>query len=454
MMDGSMEIFHCLRFDTGSKNRIVFLPFFHSISLMKTIAIIGAWAAGLMAAATILESASVGSIRILLIEKNTFPGKKVIISGWGRCNLTTGITDKKLLLSKYIRWSDFLKSALGKFSPKKCREWFESHGIPLKCEEDNRVFPSSDDGHDVVDVFENIFSQYRSSIDCRYGVSIESIQKMGDSYTIFTSKDEKICADICVLATGWNAYKHTGSTGDGYDFARSLWHTITPLGPSLSSFLTKESWLHTLSGLAFQSPLLHWGKIQSPAPVLLTHFWISGPGAFMLSAYMAFETLSSKQPISVLFQPDSTLATSDWNLYLQWAFLSHPKKLLTTILSEKLPKRFSEAFVTEFFPQIATTFAGSIARKDRESIALLLGGWVPITLLERRPGDEFVTAGWVSTQEIYQETMESRISSGLYLIWELIDVDAVTWGFNLQGCWSMGFMAGNAIVKTLDSPLV
>ena len=136
---------------------------------MQTIIIIGAGAAGLMTAATLLENENRDHIHIHLFDKNTTPGKKVIISGGGRCNLTTGIEDKKILLSKYTRGSDFIKKAMGKFPPKKVREWFESHGVPLKCEVDNRVFPVSDDGRDVVEVFESIFRTYRKNISLHYG---------------------------------------------------------------------------------------------------------------------------------------------------------------------------------------------------------------------------------------------------------------------------------------------
>ena len=140
---------------------------------------------------------------------------------------------------------------------------------------------------------------------------------------------------------------------------------------------------------------------------------------------------------------------SVWDNFLKENFLLHPKKLITSILSEKLPKRFAEAFILEYFSSIRETFAGSIGKKDRENIAELLGSGIPLTLLERRPGDEFVTAGGVSTDELDPETMESRIQKNLYFAGEVLNVDGYTGGFSLQICWASGYSAGKEITRKL-----
>ncbi len=507
---------------------VLFLFFRYHLS-MKNIIIIWAGAAGLMAAATIQEDSSPEKteFHIHLFEKNTSPGKKVIISWWGRCNVTTSIEDKKILATKYTRGWEFIRKSMGKFSPRKCREWFESHGVPLKIQEDLRVFPVSDDGRDVVGVFEDIFAKNRDMITLHYGewvsevsvISTESpvpmvttrnpAQKLTHSeqdfsiplplhskwqeqnhiigwesdssvslrndkselwnpkYQIITPK-WYYTADILIITTGWNAYSHTGSTGDGYAFARSLGHSVTELWPSLSSFLTREKWLHELSGLAFEdarivipahagilwfkkdsAPSVEW-RDQEPRtqnqelswPLLLTHFGISGPLAFMLSSQLAFERIEKWSPRTISFCPLSSLKFSDWEAFLKDQFQNHPKKLITSILSEKLPRRFAEAFIQEYFPHIESTFAGSIARADREKISRFLGDGIPLTLLERRPWDEFVTAGWVDTDELDPETMESRIQENLYFAGEVLNVDGYTGGFSLQICWASGRAVG------------
>lgn len=469
---------------------------------MKNIAIIWAGPAGLMTIAAILENTESESCHIQIFEKNKTPGNKIIISGGGRCNLTTWIDDKKILLSKYTRGSDFIKKALGKFSPRKCREWFESHGVPLKCETDNRVFPVSDDGYDIVEVFEKVFAKYRNRITPHYGEGVDSIShsefasesssvsviarneavsvtndvaiqvpeitdngllrtprvlptlREGASSQwliqqewkfIITTKKWTYDSDIVVITTGWNAYTHTGSTGDGYAFARSLWHTVTQLGPSLSSWLTSEKWTHELSGLAFESAKiwdLQW-------PLLLTHFGISGPLAFMTSSRFAWENIDKNHPKIVHFCPISMMGYTEWESFLKEQFVNHPKKLITNILTEKLPKRFAEVFVREYFASIENTFPVSIGKIVRENISKLLGEGIPLTLTDRRPGDEFVTAGWVNTDEIDPETMESRIHKNLYFAGEVLNVDGFTGWFSLQICWASGYVAGRDIASKL-----
>ncbi len=451
---------------------------------MKTISIIWAWAAGLMSAAIILEEASRflssqewrGQFRIHLFEKNTSPGKKVILSWGGRCNVTTGIIDKKILETKYTRGWEFIKNAFGKFSPKKCQEWFESHGVPLKCEENYRIFPVSDDGRDIVWVFEDIFEKYRDKVNIHYWEGVSGIDNGKDgNYSITTAK-WVYESDILVITTGWNAYSQTGSTGDGYAFARSLWHTITELWPSLSSFLTDVSWLHELPGLVFESAGVSWyghcevrsnpenqkNRLPHSAPLhsqwqerrlswplLLTHFGISWPLAFMVSSHLAWEKIDKNHPKIIHFSPLSDMGFREWELFLKEEFQSHPKKLLTSILSEKLPRRFAEWFMQIYFSHILMTFAGSVSKVDRERISKLLGEGIPLSLLERRPGDEFVTAGWVSTDEIYPDTMESKIQKNLYFAGEILNVDGYTGGFSLQICWASGYVTGRDIVDKI-----
>ncbi len=469
-----------------------------------------------MAAATILESERV-DFHIHLFEKNVSPGKKVIISGGGRCNVTTSIEDKKILAMKYTRGWEFIRKSMGKFSPRKCREWFESHGVPLKIQDDLRVFPVSDDGRDIVGVFEDIFTKNRDRITLHYGEGVTSViaryeaiqerdsnspwltglprhhsQNQNDSSQwqnrfLITTPKWTYESDILIITTGWNAYSHTGSTGDGYAFARALGHTITPLWPSLSSFLTEEKWLHELSWLAFEDAKVflyghceekgesEWNKGRNPPggrsnpekkkhglphsallysqcqnqeiawPLLLTHFGISWPLTFMASSHLAFEKIEKWSHKIIHFSPLSSMGLVEWEGFLKDQFQSHPKKLIVSILSEKLPRRFSEAFVKEYFPHIEATFAGSIARVDREKISKLLGEWIPLTLLDRRPGDEFVTAWWVNTDELDPETMESRKYKNLYFAGEVLNVDGYTGGFSLQICWASGYVVGKSI---------
>ncbi len=433
-------------FEIVLKKTISFLfDFLRTIAIltsMKNISIIWAWAAWLMAAATILEHSELSKYHIQIFEKNTSPGKKVIISGGGRCNVTTGIEDRKVLMTKYTRWGDFIRKAFGKFSPRKCREWFESHQVPLKCEADMRVFPVSDDGTEIVEVFTHIFATFRNKVTLHYGEGVESLSRGDNQYHIITGK-WNYTSDIVVVTTGWNAYSHTGSTGDGYAFARSVGHRVTQLGPSLSSFVTREKWTQALSGLAFESAKI--GELSGP--LLLTHFGLSGPLAFMTSSAFAWDTIDREHSKTILLSPISAMWIIEWEVFLKEQFANHPKKLITNILSEILPRRFAEGFIHEYFPHIETTFPVSIGKVEREKISKLLWNGIPITLIDRRPWDEFVTAGGVNTDEIDPDTMESKIQKNLYFAGEVLNVDGYTGGFSLQICWASGYTAGKSIIE-------
>ena len=182
------------------------------------IAIVGAGAAGMMAMATLVESGISGE-NVLLFDGNERMGCKVAITGGGRCNVTTAIIRKKDLLPKYIRGAEFLEASLGLFSPKKCREWFESYKVPLKEEDNFRLFPVSDDGWDIVALFEKIARE--AGVETHFRERVTSIEKSANGFQISTSKGTYE-VDICLLTTGGNAYAKTGSNGDGYAFARAL----------------------------------------------------------------------------------------------------------------------------------------------------------------------------------------------------------------------------------------
>ncbi len=404
-------------------------------------------------------------------------------------------------MTKYTRGWDFIRKSMGKFSPKKVREWFELHGVPLKIEADMRVFPVSDNGKDIVGVFETLFEKNRDRVTLHYGEWVSNVSLLSsrgtrdlsgnetDSSPEYSGWNDKTEAnqfyittpkwnyesEYLVITTGGNAYSHTGSTGDGYAFARELGHSVTQLWPSLSSFLTRESWTHKLSGLAFENARISLvlssrgtrdlsgnetdssqarnDKVDSMHsltwPLLLTHFGISWPLAFMTSSSLAWEQIDKEHTKKITLSPLLEMWSIEWEIFLKTMFQTHPKKILTSILSEKLPRRFAEAFVLEYFPDLEATFACSISKVDRERVVELLGNGIPITFLERKPWDEFVTAGWVETSEIESETMESKIHKNLYFAGEVLNVDGYTGGYSLQICWASGYTAGKSILTSI-----
>ena len=414
------------------------------------IAIIGGGAAGMMVAATLLEKDFDGEIH--LFDKNESLGKKVIISGGGRCNVTTGLRDEHVLLKKYIRGADFLKFALKAFSPERVYEWFEKQGVPLKIEEDLRVFPVSDDGHDIVRVFEKMFLKH-PNVHIHLSENVVSVTKKNNHFQVETRCIASLPVfDVVVLTTGGNAYQHTGSTGDGYDFTRACGHTITPLGPSLNSFETKESWCKNLSGISFPEAEVSFevnGKqMKVSGPFLFTHFGISGPLTFIVSAQSAFEKINPEHPFTIRWLPEAGVYFEDWESRLQKAFSENGLKQISSILDFWLPKRLVIELLT-FLDILETKKASQISKEERRSISHILSGDLKISLMQRRPGDEFVTAGGVDLSEVNPKTMESKICPNLYFAGEILNIDGVTGGFNLQSSWATGRMAGEAVLRNL-----
>ncbi len=412
--------------------------------MKKRVAIIGGGAAGLMAAATLLES---GGFEVDLFERNKGLGAKVIISGGGRCNVTTGITQRKELLSKYTRGAEFLKFALGKFSPKKVMEWFEGHGVKLKIENDLRVFPVSDDGKDVVGVFEKIFRD--GGLNVRLVEAVRNIEPVDQKMVRVVSDKGEYEFDFVILTTGGNAYRHTGSQGDGYAFAKNFGHSVTKLGPSLNSFLTNEDWPKKLSGLSLGNVRLEAkaedGEIKKiTGPLLFTHFGISGPAVFALSSHLAFTKISVHHPLEIKVVPEAEMGREKWDQEIQSYFDANGSQQVLTLMKKYFPQRLAETFI-ELAGLTATKKNAEISKSERMELVKLLAEGFPVTTVQRRPGDEFVTAGGVVLGEVDSKTMRSKLHSSLFFGGEILDVDGVTGGFNLQASWATGRLAGKSV---------
>lgn len=412
---------------------------------MMRVAIIGGGAAGLMAAATIHEDDP--SVEIFLIERNDGLGKKVIISGGGRCNVTTGIRDVKTVLTKYPRGNKFLTSAMYAFPPEAVEAWFESHGVPLKTQADLRVFPVSDDGHDIVRAFDELFAM--SNVRVLLKTSATRVEKRGEEFFIFTKESsDPIVVDKLVLTTGGQAYRHTGSTGDGYAFAIALGHTITALAPSLNAFFTNETWPKEISGLSFERATITARREGNPkftGPFLFTHKGVSGPAVFALSSIVAFEPYDAANPLEIAIDlfPDETIDILRGRI--ETVSAANANKRFDNVLGLLVPKSLADVVVDQLGVSKSKS-ANQVAKKDMARAAAWLKA-IPLHVVQRGAGDEFVTAGGVSLSEVDPTTMESRICPGLHFAGEILDVDGFTGGFNLQASWAAGHLAGKSIVR-------
>lgn len=409
------------------------------------VAIIGAGAAGLMCAATLQEA--LPSAEIILIDRNDGLGKKVIISGGGRCNVTTGIHDVQTLLTKYPRGNTFLATAMHAFPPKVVYEWFEAHGVPLKMQADARAFPASDDGKDIVGVFEKLFAH--SQVNVMLKASVTSVEKKdGQFYIHLKSSPFPVVVDVLVLTTGGQAYRQTGSTGDGYAFAIALGHTVTPLAPSLNAFFTREQWPTLISGLSFERATitaLREGNPSFTGPFLFTHKGVSGPAVFALSSLVAFEKYDAHNPLKITIDlfPDLTQKVLQARLHALTTANSH--KRFVNVLAQLVPKSLADVMMSEL--HIAENKpAGQAGKNDFAACASWLKA-IPLNVVQRGAGDEFVTAGGVTLSEVDPTTMHSKICPNLYFAGELLDVDGFTGGFNLQASWAAGRLAGASIAR-------
>lgn len=410
---------------------------------MRT-AIIGGGAAGLMTTATL--HAAIPDAEVFLIEGNDGLGKKVIISGGGRCNVTTGISDIRTVLTKYPRGAKFLSSAMHAFPPEAVIAWFESRGVPLKTEPDLRVFPKSDNGKDIVRVFERLFVTPNVHVILKTrAVGIE--RRAGGEFLVHTKeRPEPLSVDTVVLTTGGQAYRHTGSTGDGYAFAMSLGHTLTPLAPGLNAFFTRETWPAEISGVSFERAIITARREQEYAftgPFLFTHKGVSGPAIFALSSLVAFEQYDAKQPLDITIDLFPEKSAEALHATISAHIVENPTKILTNILAMIVPKSLAAICVRDAdLP--ATRHVSEIAKKDIQRAVTWLKA-IPLHVVQRGAGDEFVTAGGIPLTEANSSTMESRICPGLYFAGEILDIDGFTGGFNLQASWATGHLAGASI---------
>ncbi len=411
---------------------------------MMKIAIVGGGAAGMMCAATIAEKNPEGA-EVFLVEKNSILGNKVIISGGGRCNVTTGIQNIDEVLKKYPRGKNLLKFAMYNFSPEKVYQWFENHGVPMKTEADLRVFPRSNNGGDVVGVFENIFK--KNDAEMLLKTKVDSVEKFGDKFVLIFADGGELEVDKLVVTTGGQAYKKTGSTGDGYSFAEDLGHSITALAPSLNAFILKDTWVKDLAGVSFKKAgfkIVGEKTSKFEGAFLFTHNGITGPAVFALSSLAAFDLADLKKEVTMFIDFFPEFNYEEMSVKIKKALQENPKKSFVNTLDFFIPKSLAEVISNNL--QIK---AGKINAEIGKIEINKTVEWLKnatITVVGRSAGEEFVTAGGINSKEIDPKTLESKICPGLYFAGEILDVDGFTGGFNLQAAWCTGRLVGESLI--------
>ncbi len=404
------------------------------------VVVVGAGAAGLLCAGT----AAGRGLRVLLLEKNLRPGRKILITGKGRCNLTNNCDVPDFL--KAVRHGNrFLYSAASRFSPRDTMEFFESLGVELKTERGNRVFPVSDKSSEIVDALAGFIR--RSGVEWKQCACREVLWQEGQVTGVLTDEGQTIPARHVVIATGGLSYPLTGSTGDGYTMAQKLGHTLVPTRPSLVPVVIRENWCAQVMGLSLRNVVLSiWDRqsgkkiFEELGEMLFTHFGVSGP--LVLSGSSHMEKNPDQYEMKIDLKP--ALDEKQLDTRLLRDFEKFKNKDFSNSLGELYPRKLIPVMV-ELSGIPKTAKVHQISKEQRHKLVKLTKG---LTLSPKgfRPVEEaVVTAGGVSTGEVNPKTMESKLVSGLYFAGEVLDLDAYTGGYNLQIAFSTGYLAGSSI---------
>ena len=415
-----------------------------SIRKTSDLIVIGGGAAGMMAA---LFAAQNGC-RVTLLERNEKLGKKIYITGKGRCNVTNAC-DTDEFLRNVPRNPRFLYSALGQLSPQDLLSLLHDLGCETKIERGRRAFPVSDKASDVTRALEKGMRQ--AGVHIRLNTRVQRLMAEEGKITgVQMENGEILSAGAVIVCTGGLSYPSTGSTGDGLRFAEETGHKIIPTRPSLVGLITKETWPTQLQGLALKNICLtglSCGKIiySEMGELLFTHFGVSGPLAIELSAHLP-EGKAAEMRLDL--KPGLTPEQLDQRLTRELAAAG--KKQLSTVLQTLLPRSFAD-----LFPALCgvdgKTPCSQVNGKSRQAILQSLKA-LPLSIAALRPINEaIVTRGGVDTRALIPATMASRQMEGLYFAGEMIDVDAHTGGYNLQIAFATGALAGKSAAKYLQS---
>jgi hypothetical protein len=406
------------------------------------VIVVGGGPAGMMAAA---RAAELGA-KVILIEKNNSLGKKLLITGGGRCNVTNAELDNRRLLAKFKGSSDFLFSAFSQWSVKDTLNFFNTRGMPTKVEAELRVFPTSNSAQSVWAVLVNYLGQ--TGVTVRSNAEVKTLIKEGDKLMgVKLKNNEVIKAKNIIIATGGISRPETGSTGDAYKWLAELGHTITLPTPSLVPVALKDQWVKKLAGVTLNNIKLtvYQNEIKQNSlkgKLLFTHLGLSGPTVLNMSKDIGELLKYGEVTLTLDLLPEQDYAAL--NTTLQTLFKQHDKKNFNNALSELIPSALVPVIVTlsKIKPE---TKCHSITREDRLNLVKLLKA-VPLTVSKLLGTDKaIITSGGVSLSEVDFKTMRSRLYSNLYLIGDILNIDRPSGGYSLQLCWTTGFVAGNSI---------
>jgi predicted Rossmann fold flavoprotein len=401
---------------------------------MYDVLIVGGGAAGFFTAINVAEKNPEFSIAILERGKEVLT--KVSVSGGGRCNVTHACFVPNDLVKFYPRGEKELRGPFHQFCSGDTIEWFSNHGVELKIEEDGRMFPVSDSSQTIIDCFLTIAKKHK--IEILTGQSVQSLYQAEDTWKVETNHQTFRCKNLVMT---------TGSNPKIWELLENLGHTIVPPVPSLFTFNIKDPRIKDLMGVsAFATVKVQNSKLSASGPLLITHWGMSGPGILRLSAWGARELFAKNYQFVLEVNWLNDWTEEETENHLKELKLEHAKKVVSKKSPFEFPNRLWESLVLASEISLETKWA-DLTKKQLQHLALQLTNGKFQVNGKSTFKEEFVTAGGVDLKEINFKTMESKVLPKVYFAGEIVNIDAITGGFNFQNAWTSGFMVSESIGK-------
>lgn len=408
---------------------------------MSKVLVIGGGAAGMFAA--IFAARNGNEVHVL--EKNEKLGKKVFITGKGRCNITNA-SDMDTLFDSVVSNSKFLYSSFYGYTNQDVMNFFEELGLKIKVERGERVFPESDHSSDVIAALSK--EMRRLGVEVSLYTEVKKILTNEDGVTgVLLSDGKKIDGDVCIVATGGFSYQTTGSTGDGYRFAKENGHQVTEILPALVPLTVKETYGKELQGLSLRNveASIYDGKkelYREFGEMLFTHYGVSGP--LMLSASSYLTKILRKKELRLVIDLKPALTMEQLDARVLRDFEENKNKQFKNAIGKLFPAKLIPVML-ELSGIDPEKKVNEISKEERQGFVHLIKHFEMTIIGTRDFNEAIITQGGVKTKEINPSTMESKIIPRLYFVGEVLDLDALTGGFNLQIAWSTGYAAGSSI---------